>query len=383
MKYCFCFLFICFHFFSFSQDSLTIKGKLKGAGSSKLYVSFANNEGKNESFTVTAVNDVFQLKIKQQPLPVVARLSLPTKRDSSQRIYQPPAQLALFIHQSDIEINGTAEELFMASVKGGNENEAYEKLKKKTALLEKKDREILRKFTGKDVTNDTVLRKKLLEEAADIRRKQTALQKEFIKDHPASFASLFLLSRMENYFTTGDYAEAFTSLAADYKQTATAKSIAKRIEKLSPTAPGKPAIPFVKKDKDGKEINLADYKGKVVLLDFWGSWCGPCRASHPHLKELYAKYKDKGFEIIAIASETAKTLEEQKEKWLAAIEKDGINWVHILNNETRVKQDLVKAYGVEAFPTKILLDKEGNILLRITASATDDVDKALEKLLNK
>jgi thioredoxin-related protein len=101
------------------------------------------------------------------------------------------------------------------------------------------------------------------------------------------------------------------------------------------------------------------------------------------LKELYAKYKSKGFEIIAIARETAKTPEEQREKWLAAIQKDGINWVHILNNEDKATQDLVKEYRVTAFPTKIMLDKDGKILLRITASATDDIDVMLEKYLGK
>jgi thiol-disulfide isomerase/thioredoxin len=381
MKYWFCFLFFGLSFFSFSQDSLTIHGKLKDIGNSKMYFSLTNNEGKNENYTATAVNDVFWLRVKKQRLPVVARLGLPIKRDTSMKMYAPPMQLTFFVHQSDIEINGRANELFIAAVKGGKENDAYEKLKKKTAPLEKKDRDLLQQITNWDSATDTMERKKLFEEAAVSRRKQTALQKEFIKNNPAYFASLFLLSRMENYFTTGDYAAAFANLNDDYKQTLLAQNIAKRIEKLSPTAPGKPAIQFVKNDKDGKEINLAEYKGKLVLLDFWGSWCGPCRASHPHLKELYAKYKEKGFEIIAIASETAKTPAEQKEKWLAAIEKDNINWVHILNNETKEKQDLVKSYGIEGFPTKILLDKDGKILLRITASATDDIDKALEKYL--
>jgi len=127
-------------------------------------------------------------------------------------------------------------------------------------------------------------------------------------------------------------------------------------------------------------VRLSAYKGRTILLDFWGSWCGPCRASHPHLKELYKKYKDKGFEIIAIAQERGKTLHESKNSWLKAIADDDINWVHILNQDGVEKQDLVKSYRVNAFPTKILVDTEGKIILRITASATDDIDKALEKV---
>ncbi|WAC42663.1 TlpA family protein disulfide reductase [Pedobacter sp. SL55] len=113
---------------------------------------------------------------------------------------------------------------------------------------------------------------------------------------------------------------------------------------------------------------------------FWGSWCGPCRASHPHLKELYSKYKADGFEIIAIAQETAKNLDDARAAWLKAIEEDQINWVHILNRDGVEQQNILKDYGVNSFPTKILVDKDGKIILRISASATDDIDKALEKI---
>ena len=194
---------------------------------------------------------------------------------------------------------------------------------------------------------------------------------------------MFLLSRMENSYTAGDYTNTYNGLSGTYKNTGMARKIAERISFLSPTAPGKPAVPFVKRDKDGRLIDLAAYKGKVVLLDFWGSWCGPCRASHPHLKELYARYKNKGFEIIAIAQERAQTPQEQRAKWLEAIDKDGVSWTHILNNEAKQEQDLVKEYRVTSFPTKILLDREGKILLRISASATDDIDRALEKMLGE
>ena len=188
---------------------------------------------------------------------------------------------------------------------------------------------------------------------------------------------------MENLFTAGDYETIYNNFREDYKYTSLAKGIEKRIEFLSPTAVGKPAIQFIKKDKDGNTISLEDYKGKLVLLDFWGSWCSPCRASHPHLKELYKEYKDKDFEIIAIANEVVKSPEEQRTKWLEAIEKDGIPWVHVLNNDGQEIQDLVKDYRITGFPTKILLDKDGKILLRVTASATDDIDKMLEKKLGK
>lgn len=387
MKYCFILLLLVNHLFTFSQqDSVTIKGKLKGQGNEKIFISFSNSSGIKENYAAHAFNDEFKLKVKKQDQPVVARLNTAINRNLSKKIGErsignPAPSLEFFIYQSDLQIQGTVDDLHIASVKGGKENDEFEAYRTAVKKIEKRKWEVTRSVFAMDRVSDSAEIKILMEEIASGGAKQWKMQKEFIQKNPESFGSLFLLSRMANLYTTDQYEHAFANLSDRYKNTAMAKGIAKRIEFLAPTAAGKPAIQFVKKDKDGKEINLANYQGKMVLLDFWGSWCGPCRASHPHLKELYSKYRNKGFEIIAIAQETAKSPEEQKTKWLEAIEKDGLPWLHILNNEEAKIQDLVKEYRVSGFPTKILLDKDGKILLRVTASATDDIDKALEKYL--
>ncbi len=140
-----------------------------------------------------------------------------------------------------------------------------------------------------------------------------------------------------------------------------------------------------KKDMNGKQVDFAALKGKYVLIDFWGSWCGPCRASHPHLKELYAKYKEKGFEIVGVSQEHAETAEERRKLWTDAIAKDGINWLQVMNNENLEKFDAVKEFGVLAFPTKILLDREGNIIGRYTGNGAggEAFTIKLEELLGK
>ncbi|WP_166437065.1 TlpA family protein disulfide reductase [Niastella caeni] len=136
-------------------------------------------------------------------------------------------------------------------------------------------------------------------------------------------------------------------------------------------------------DVNGKNVDLNALKGRYVLLDFWGSWCRPCRASHPHLKELYAKYKDKGFEIVGIASEHAKTKEECIRLWKTAITEDGLTWLQVLNNENALKFDAVKEYNVTAFPTKILLDRDGNIIGRYVGNGNggEAFSTRLEQLL--
>lgn len=140
-----------------------------------------------------------------------------------------------------------------------------------------------------------------------------------------------------------------------------------------------------KKDMNGTAVDFNALKGRYVLLDFWGSWCHPCRASHPHLKELYSQFKNKGFEIIGIASEHAKTAEERHRLWTTAISEDGLTWLQVLNNENVQQFDAVKEYGVTAFPTKILLDRDGNIIGRYVGNGSggEAFGARLEELLGK
>ncbi|PWS33085.1 TlpA family protein disulfide reductase [Pedobacter paludis] len=119
-----------------------------------------------------------------------------------------------------------------------------------------------------------------------------------------------------------------------------------------------------KVDVNGKPIDFKSLKGKYFLLDFWGSWCGPCRASHPHLKELYNKYKGSGFEIVGIAQESGNNLVIARSKWTEAIAKDGLTWLQVLDNENIKAFSAVNEFAVTAFPTKILLDKQGNVIAK-------------------
>ena len=107
---------------------------------------------------------------------------------------------------------------------------------------------------------------------------------------------------------------------------------------------------------DGQKRILSDFKGKFVLLDFWGSWCPPCRKENPDLVKLYQKYKDQDFEIVSIGVET------RKERWIAAIEKDGLVWPNHFSDFKRFDSEPVRLYGVKEIPTKYLIDKDGMII---------------------
>lgn len=223
---------------------------------------------------------------------------------------------------------------------------------------------------------------------AALYREKRIIMQQFVETHPDSYVSLYELDFNNGMYSAGSYAAAYEKLSSRLKSTLAAEKIRNRIAHLRETAlTGMQAPDFIRKNQYGKKIRFSDYKGKLIILDFWGSWCGACRQSHPHLKELYEAYKDKGLEIIAVANENVhgdKTpLNKATANWLAAIKKDGVNWVHVLNDEGSGGTDIVKAFRVTSYPTKFLLDRDGKVLLRIEDGLNVEIDQMIKSMLEK
>ena len=135
---------------------------------------------------------------------------------------------------------------------------------------------------------------------------------------------------------------------------------------------GAPAPEFTLKDINGKDFALSSLKGKYVILDFWGSWCGWCIKGIPDLKKAYEKYKGQ-LEIVGI------DCNDTEEKWKAAVEKHTLSWIHVRNEGN---PDVTLLYGIEGFPTKIILDKEGNIVKTVVGE-DPEFYKHLDALMKK
>jgi thiol-disulfide isomerase/thioredoxin len=210
--------------------------------------------------------------------------------------------------------------------------------------------------------------------------------KKFIAAHPNSYvtASLLRFSVMMMSLTEGE--EAYQKMSPALQKSYAGIEIKHTLDQLRKGSPGNPATGFATTDINGKPIQLSDYKGKYVLLDFWASWCVPCRKGNPHLKELYGMYQPKGLEIIGVASD-----DTTKDAWIKAVKQDGIEiWRHVLTGREMDKvmkqlpnpKDIGENYGIQTLPTKVLIDPKGNIIGRYGADGSNDeeMNKKLKEI---
>lgn len=362
------------------EKGFKITANIKGQGDYRLTVSRLV-DGKRIMDTAIAHNGDTFVYTGRVDEPVIGTLSSahPSARHEFVKggMFMPAPNLDFVITNRDITITADATELFKGTIAGGRENEELNKLHQTEAPLIAQDWEIRKKRFKKE---DSLARNAAMAEQKVVKDKLLDIRKAFIAKHRGSFVSIMLLSRLNGDYDMAAYEQAYNKLSDTYKNTYLAKYIASRISGAKATEIGAKAIGFTKMDNYGQPFTLASLKGKYVLLDFWGSWCGPCRASHPHLKEIYSKYKDKGFEIVGIAEEKSDDLEVAKKSWLGAIQSDGMSWIQVLNNYNKKDSDMVMAYGIDGFPTKILLDKDGKVLFKIVGNGGDELDQKLKSV---
>lgn len=179
----------------------------------------------------------------------------------------------------------------------------------------------------------------------------------FIRSHPNSIVSANTLSVYASVWGKDTAAMMYHVLSDNMKSTSYGKDILAFITLNKNIKVGSKYVDFTEPNTDGKSVSLSDYKGKVVLLEFWGSWCGPCREGNPELVKIYNEFKSAGFDILGVAAD------ENKDDWLEAVQKDSLVW----QNVTDLKGDKNKAaliYGISYYPANFLIDRQGIIIAK-------------------
>lgn len=180
----------------------------------------------------------------------------------------------------------------------------------------------------------------------------------FIKEHPNSYISLAQLNELYKIYGVEKSKKLFIELSPSLQKQSVGKQLKYEIfEAGQLTALNKKAIAFEQADTANKAIRLSDFKGKYILIDFWASWCGPCRAENPNIKEAYLKYQTKGFEVLGVS------LDNSKDAWIKAIDKDALPWQNV-SDLNGFKNKAAQLYAVTELPTSYLLDTNGKIIAK-------------------
>lgn len=198
-----------------------------------------------------------------------------------------------------------------------------------------------------------------------------ALKKQFVADHGQSASAGYMLQNISRELEYEEFTELFNDLAADVKTNPYGVVLAAKLHAIEATKVGNPAPLISSITHKGEKFDLTQLQGKVVLIDFWGTWCGPCIDGFPKLKEFYANYDD--LEILGIASDREKA-------WRKGIDDFELTWIQLLDAKGDVA---INNYNVNAFPTKFIIDREGNIALKeIGEIKNSRVEEVLAELLD-
>lgn len=308
--------------------------------------------------------------------PGIATLSLqeadPEPGKGFNRLEYEQNTLTLFIDSGLITVS-TKTFLWNADVKGSAVVNDYNRYQHQVQALSRLESRFGEVYDAYIKAKNTELAKDVFDlftGMADLYYKE---QLQFVKMNPSSQVSLYLTQQAIGSNPDAAKGEPmFALLAPSLQNSEKGKELSELIELGRKTMQGKQALDFTQPDINGNPVTLSSFKGKYVLVDFWASWCAPCRSESPSLVKAYEKYRSKNFEILAVS------LDESKEKWLKAISDDHYTWPQT-GDMKGWENAAARAYAVQGIPFNVLLDPNGVIIARNLRG--DALEKTLQEVL--
>ncbi|TDQ73483.1 redoxin domain-containing protein [Sphingobacterium yanglingense] len=372
------------------QNTFVLSGKVDNPEQyTAFHIRYEGADGKTVADSTRIFNGVFSYIGKvSSPVEVSAYFTkdkegAPQSYEKYMRFYVEPGALSL-TGNTDLP-----QELLIAGSKVQDENVVFNAIGKEESALVKPLSEAYNKKSmeygrlKKEGAAESILNEKL--EACEKLREQMAPYYDrirdkklaYIREHPNSHISAGQLRYYVSSLSLDELQGFYDKMGPEVRNSAAGQELKNEIANLQGGSPGGIAADFSGPDINGKPLKLSDYKGQYVLIDFWASWCVPCRKGNPHLLQLYSKYKKKGFEIIGVSDD-----DTNPAAWRKAVDQDKIGvWKHVLRGLKKSpdggydkSEDKSEAYGIHTLPSKILVGPDGIIIGRYASGAGSDED---------
>jgi peroxiredoxin len=359
-------------------NNFTVNGKVGKVGAPAWAYLFYQIGANKVVDSVAVINGSFTLS-GYVPNPSLASVVIDHQGVGIRKLGTKPDYIAFYLDKGAISVATVKDSINTAKIEGSaaNDDNIYLMAQLKPVnedaikLNNEKKAAAVNQQAAAQFEHDMQGRYKSLQD------RQHAVFNAFVKTRTSSFMSLMLIGQMSKQgIDPVELKELFTGLDAELQNLEIGKVIKNMLDATTATAIGSIAPDFTQPDVDGKPVKLSSFRGKYVLLDFWASWCGPCRAENPNVVKAYNKYKDKNFTILGISLDSP----TGKADWLNAIKTDGLTWTQVSdlkygNNEA------AELYSVQSIPSNFLLDPTGKIIAKNLRGS--DLDVKLAELLGK
>lgn len=325
-----------------TQDYVSLEGNLDGLQKEAIKITY-QNEG---------TRTVDSLQVSDGKFSFSDTLTHPTRAllwVGDQRA------IRVYMENSDITVKGNIDSLSNVKIEGSNVHKDYERHRESRPEFSENSHQIRKKLSKAEEQGNIEKQEALAAKLDSINTVLNEYNREFVRNNPDSFFSLQLIDRMTESTEYDVLKPLYANLSEEIKNSYLGQEIGETIENV---AIGAEAPGFTLPNMKGESVSLSDYRGQYVLVDFWASWCKPCRAEHPHYVEAYENFKDENFTILSVS------VDESKEDWKKAIEEDNLTWTQVCDTDGLRESDIAEMYEVRGIPMNFLLNPQGKIVAK-------------------